>query len=223
MDIVRGPSPLLLAASIANDHSKQHMYQIFSDPELSRSFNNHISYACGLSQSYTDFQSSNIWTVVGEWSNALTDCATWLNGRGVGARWDGTWGNTPNQQVFGSCDGYTGSSSNFSDSFKQQMREYFEVQIDVGEQVQGWIFWAWKVRRSLARVILRPFELNKHHRPKAPMNGAIAKGWRGAGSPVTQQKGFTLISVRDPMPSISLTIPIDTMLLPYRTSYLLIS
>lgn len=133
-------------APIANGHLKKHMYQIFSDLELSRSFDQHISYACNLSQSFADFESSNIWTVVGEWSNALTDCALWLNGRGVGARWEGQWGDASNQQVFGTCEGYTGNYSTFSQDYKNQMREYFEVQIEVGESVQGWVFWAWKVR-----------------------------------------------------------------------------
>ena len=107
----------------------------------------HISYACNLRQSFADFQSANIWTVVGEWSNALTDCAKWLNGRGVGARWEGQWGDASGQHVFGTCNGYTGNYSTFSQDYKDQMRKYFEVQIEVGEQVQGWVFWTWKVRR----------------------------------------------------------------------------
>lgn len=121
------------------------MYQIFSDLELSRTMDQHVSYACNLSQSFVSFESANIWTVVGEWSIALTDCALWLNGRGVGARWEGKWGTASNQQVFGSCEGYTGDSSTFSQQFKDQLREYFEVQIEVGERVQGWVFWTWKV------------------------------------------------------------------------------
>ena len=134
------------SVTIPDGSLPKHMYQIFSDLELSRSFSQHINYTCTLSQSFVEFESSNIWTVVGEWSNALTDCAMWLNGRGVGARWEGKWGDAPNQEVFGSCAGYTGDSSNFSTQFKSQMREYFEAQIDVGEQVQGWVFWAWKAR-----------------------------------------------------------------------------
>ena len=58
----------------------------------------------------------------GEWSNAITDCAQWLNGRGVGARWDGTW--QPNQPTLGSCDGYTGNMSTFSDDYKTFLRKY---------------------------------------------------------------------------------------------------
>ena len=132
------------------------MYQIFSNTELSRSFDQHINYTCTLSQSFVDFESSNIWTVLAEWSSALTDCAKWLNGRGVGARWDGTWGTAEDQHFFGSCDGYTGDSSTFSAQYKAQLREYFEVQMEIAEQVQGWVFWTWKVchlHRTLLRVV----------------------------------------------------------------------
>jgi glucan 1,3-beta-glucosidase len=161
-------------APTANGRSKKHMYQIFSDEELARSFDQHISYACNLSQSYADFESSNTWTVVGEWSNALNDCALWLNGRGVGARWEGQWGSASGQQVFGSCQGYTGNYSTFSQSYKNQMREYFEVQVEVGESVQGWVFWAWKVR--VKADSLWAIGNDHRHRLRAPTSGAIVKG-----------------------------------------------
>ena len=183
---------------ITDGHSKKHMYQIFSNDELSRSIDQHISYACNLRQSFMDFQSSNIWTVVGEWSSALTDCAKWLNGRGVGARWEGQWGGASDRHVFGTCNGYTGNYSTFSQSYKDQMRKYFEVQIEVGEQVQGWVFWTWKVRRC--QISPGAIESNGYSRPRTRMTGAIVKEWQEAGSPATQPTGFTLISVHDPTP-----------------------
>lgn len=67
------------------------------------------------------YAKSNLYTVSGEWSNAITDCAKWLNGRGVGARWDGTW--QAGQQTFGSCDGLTGSSDSFSADYKTFLRK----------------------------------------------------------------------------------------------------
>ncbi|KAJ7035033.1 glycoside hydrolase family 5 protein [Mycena alexandri] len=110
---------------------------------LSRSFQDHISFACSSIQDLANFATGNIWTVVGEWSTAPTDCTQWLNGRGVGARWDGTWfiPNTP----LGSCAGWTGSYSNFSAEYKTFLRQYWEVQVTMGESVQGWIYWTWKV------------------------------------------------------------------------------
>ena len=68
-----------------------------------------------------NYSRSNLYTVSGEWSNAITDCAKWLNGRGVGARWDGTW--QSGQPTFGSCDGYTGSMDSFSDDYKTFLRK----------------------------------------------------------------------------------------------------
>ncbi|KAH6913081.1 glycoside hydrolase family 5 protein [Coprinopsis sp. MPI-PUGE-AT-0042] len=123
-----------------------HEYQIFSHLELERSMQEHIDYACGYIDSLGSFTSSNIWTVLGEWSNAMTDCARWLNGRGVGARWDGTWFNT--DQSHGSCEGYTGSYEGFSDEYKTFLRRYWEVQVEVGESIQGWIFWTWKAENA---------------------------------------------------------------------------
>ncbi|KAJ7773250.1 glycoside hydrolase family 5 protein [Mycena metata] len=123
-----------------------HEYQIFSVTELSRSFQDHINFACSSIQDLVNFATGNIWTVVGEWSTAVTDCTQWLNGRGVGARWDGTW-YTPNTPL-GSCAGWTGSYSNFSADYKTFLRQYWEVQVTMGESVQGWIYWTWKAENS---------------------------------------------------------------------------
>jgi glucan 1,3-beta-glucosidase len=135
-----------------------HSYQIFSDLELNRTLPDHISYACSSTMpSIVSFAQSNVWTVVGEWSTALTDCAKWLNGRGTGARWDMTWfpGGDPTSFFHGSCDGWTGSwngsdgGPGFSDQYKDMMRQYWEVQVETAEAVQGWIYWTWKVRTCL--------------------------------------------------------------------------
>ncbi|EFI27950.1 exo-beta-1,3-glucanase [Coprinopsis cinerea okayama7 len=120
-----------------------HEYQIFSHGELERSPQEHIDFACGYIDRLSSFASSNLWTVVGEWSNAITDCARWLNGRGVGARWDGTWYDT--DQYHDTCEGYTGSYHNFSEEYMAFLRRYWEVQVEIGESVQGWVFWTWKV------------------------------------------------------------------------------
>ena len=176
------------------------MYQIFSNRELSRTFDEHINYACNLSQSFVDFESSNIWTVVGEWSNALTDCAQWLNGRGIGARWEGEWGTASDQQFFGTCQGYTGDSSTFSQQYKDQMRKYFEVQIEVAERVQGWVFWTWKVRDHCFTNPPWAVGSNAYHRPRGRTIGAIVKEWQGAGSPAIRRTGFTPIFVHDSTP-----------------------
>ena len=59
-------------------------------------------------------------TVAGEFSNAINDCGTFLNGVGLGARYDGTYnGNWP---VVGSCNSwvdYTSWSQDLKDSIQQ--------------------------------------------------------------------------------------------------------
>ncbi|KAF8808719.1 glycoside hydrolase [Phlegmacium glaucopus] len=122
-----------------------HEYQIFSDLELNRTFDDHVSFACGYQQSLSSFSSSNIWTVIGEWSNAPTDCAKWLNGRGIGARWDNTYYPGPTSMYHGSCTNFTGSYVGFSQDYKAFLRKYWEVQVEIGENIQGWVFWTWKV------------------------------------------------------------------------------
>ncbi|OCB84685.1 glycoside hydrolase family 5 protein [Sanghuangporus baumii] len=86
--------------------------------------------------------------IVGEWSTANTDCAKWLNGRGIGSRWDGTWFPQQGTPVLGSCAGLTGDSENFSSNYKTFLRKYWEVQVDIGESVQGWVYWAWKTESA---------------------------------------------------------------------------
>ncbi|KAF9484376.1 glycoside hydrolase family 5 protein [Pholiota conissans] len=125
-----------------------HEYQIFSDDQLDRSFDDHINFACTYIQSLTSFANSNMWTILGEWSNAVTDCAQWLNGRGVGARWDGTWFPSSNSVVHGTCSNYTGSYTSWTNDYKTFLRKYWEVQVDVGESVQGWVFWTWKAENA---------------------------------------------------------------------------
>ncbi|OSD06598.1 glycoside hydrolase family 5 protein [Trametes coccinea BRFM310] len=123
-----------------------HQYQVFNYNQLAMSYDEHIADSCQVLSTLQSYAKSNLYTISGEWSNAITDCTKWLNGRGVGARWDGTW--QPGQQVFGSCDGYTGNSSAWSDDYKTFLRKYWESQVAIGEAVQGWVFWTWKAENS---------------------------------------------------------------------------
>ncbi|EKM58378.1 glycoside hydrolase family 5 protein [Phanerochaete carnosa HHB-10118-sp] len=120
-----------------------HEYQVFNYDQLELSFSGHINDSCQVLTQLQSYADSNIFTIIGEWTTAPTDCAMWLNGRGVGARWDGTW--QSGQPTFGSCDGWTGDMSTFSDDYKTFMRQYYETQVAIGEAVQGWVYWTWKV------------------------------------------------------------------------------
>ncbi|KAH9959615.1 glycoside hydrolase superfamily [Russula dissimulans] len=125
-----------------------HVYQIISNEELSRSQDQHIQFVCqNILPNLADFASGNMWTVSGEWwSTTITDCAVWLNGRGTGARWDGSIGG--GGPASGSCDGFTGDYTTFSQDYIAFLRKYWEVQVELGEAVQGWIYWTWKTESA---------------------------------------------------------------------------
>ncbi|KAF4612219.1 hypothetical protein D9613_004238 [Agrocybe pediades] len=115
-----------------------HIYQMFSDAENQRSDDEHIAQACAKA---SDITSSTLLTVVGEWTPAATDCAKYLNGRGIGSRYDGTF---PGSQKIGSCEGITGKASTFSEEYKEFLRKYWEAQVITYEKAGGWIQWTWK-------------------------------------------------------------------------------
>ena len=71
----------------------------------------------------------------------MNDCAKYLNGRGVGSRYDGTF---PGSTRVGSCAGKTGKASTFSAAYKALIGQFWEAQARSFEQGQGWIQWTWK-------------------------------------------------------------------------------
>ncbi|KAJ7161266.1 exo-beta-1,3-glucanase [Mycena crocata] len=117
-----------------------HIYTIFSENQMSQS--QHISTVCGKQSSLANF---DLWTVVGEWTPAHTDCAKYLNGRGVGSRYDGSY---PGSTRVGSCTGLTGAASSFSSSYKTFLRQFWEAQVISYEKGQGWIQWTWKAEKA---------------------------------------------------------------------------
>ena len=95
------------ATDVALDN---HVYQVFSPSEVQRSWGEHLSSACN---SGGNLRASPSWPIVGEWSLAAYDCAKWLNGRGVGARYDGSY---PGSYYIGNCGEWnTGSGQGFSE------------------------------------------------------------------------------------------------------------
>lgn len=120
-----------------------HQYQIFSDDQVAMSPSAHITAACKLGKK---IRSTDKWTIVGEWTGGITDCAQWLNGKGKGARYDGTF---PGSTKHGSCNGkYKGSVKALSAADKKNIRSFIEAQLDAYEQHTGWIFWTWKAESA---------------------------------------------------------------------------
>ena len=100
-----------------------HIYQVFSDAENARSNQDHINSACSNGATLAN---SQLWAIVGEWTPAMTDCAKYLNGRGVGSRYDGSY---DGESAVGSCSGKTGSISDLSSSYKTFLRQMYEAQV----------------------------------------------------------------------------------------------
>jgi glucan 1,3-beta-glucosidase len=83
---------------------------------------------------------------VGEWSSALTDCAKHLNGYNSGNRLEGTY---PSSHYVSSCAGKSGRVADWTQEWKDSIRRYIEVQLDVYEaKTQGWVFWNVKTEGS---------------------------------------------------------------------------
>lgn len=76
----------------------------------------------------------------------MTDCSQWLNGRGVGARYDGTYNyNGQSSSYIGSCDGkYSGTVAGLDATYRENIGKFIEAQLDGYEKAAGWIFWTWK-------------------------------------------------------------------------------
>jgi glucan 1,3-beta-glucosidase len=145
-----------------------HIYQIFSQDEVSMKPCDHVQAACANGPKVAG---TDKWLVVGEWTGAQTDCAQWLNGLGKGARYDGTLP-ASSSGYYGSCDGkFEGTVEGMSDVDKTNLEYYVEAQLDAYEQHSGWIFWAWKTEsapewhfQNLTRagLIPQPLDSRKH-------------------------------------------------------------
>ncbi|KAI4521815.1 glycoside hydrolase family 5 protein [Schizophyllum commune Loenen D] len=119
-----------------------HFYQVFVVDQLKWNFRQHIEHVCERASNVT---ATSLPTVVGEWTLALTDCAKYLNGLGVGARWDGTY---PDTHRLGSCDKWTGAGDKFDDKYREQLRAFRDAQVRTWLQGQGYFFWTWKAEEA---------------------------------------------------------------------------
>ncbi len=138
------------AQRVLLDH---HEYQVFDNKLIQLSNEKHREAVC---KSISPIQYTDKWVVIGEWSGAMTDCAKWLNGRDVGARYDATFNKTAtasapvaNLTATGSCSRIGNSIDNWDQTLKDDTRKYIEAQLDVFEgRAQGWFFWTFKTQGS---------------------------------------------------------------------------
>ena len=88
----------------------------------------------------------------GEWSQADTDCATYLNNVNVGSRWAGTLDfGDPSSSVLTpscpappcSCTDANADPSQYSTTYKQFLQMFAEAQMYSFEKAWGWYYWTW--------------------------------------------------------------------------------
>lgn len=116
-----------------------HHYQVFDNGKLTKNVDAHIKDICAHG---AELQRSEKWTIVAEWSGARTDCAKYLNGKGLGSRYDGT--KSADFKV-GDCAGKSvGTVAALPEGEKTNIRRYIESQLDAWEENNGWVFWTWK-------------------------------------------------------------------------------
>ncbi|KAF2017648.1 glycoside hydrolase family 5 protein, partial [Aaosphaeria arxii CBS 175.79] len=124
------------AQNVAVDH---HEYQVFRPDLVAMPPWQHRQLVCNNAESYNG---ADKWTFVGEWSGAMTDCAKYLNGRGVGARYDGSFGG--DSFWVGDC-GWVNDVNLWPESYKEDTRAFIEAQMAAFEtKTQGWIWWNFK-------------------------------------------------------------------------------
>ncbi|KAI9660133.1 MAG: exo-1,3-beta-glucanase [Bathelium mastoideum] len=124
---------------VAVDH---HEYQVFNNWQVALQPWQHRQYVCNGAVNYGG---ADKWTLVGEWTAAMTDCATWLNGYGTESRFEGKFDGSP---VVGSC-GTINDISTWNQTLKDDTRGYIEAQMEVYEATtRGWIFWNFKTENA---------------------------------------------------------------------------
>ncbi|QLL30828.1 hypothetical protein HG536_0A06430 [Torulaspora globosa] len=134
--------------NILVDH---HHYEVFTDSQLNNTqyqrIINIINYGESVHQELPYHPA-----VVGEWSGAITDCAFWLNGLGVGSRYDGSYYNTTNFTASGPPIGKCSSqlpASAWNSQYRVQVRQFIEAQLATySMKTSGWIFWNWKTENA---------------------------------------------------------------------------
>ncbi|KAK6527214.1 hypothetical protein TWF281_010403 [Arthrobotrys megalospora] len=135
-----------------------HEYVIFDNALLAMKHSAKITFACetwgqqisGSMDTATGFGP----TMVGEWSQADTDCTQYLNGIGNGARWTGTFSDSggvpkcPTGDKQCSCDLANADPKDMTPEYKLFLKTWAEAQMDAFEKSWGWFYWTWKTESA---------------------------------------------------------------------------
>ncbi|KAJ8607036.1 hypothetical protein MRB53_040545 [Persea americana] len=140
-----------------------HQYVIFNIDQLVLAHSAKIEFACqGWSQQTQQSMSTSTGFgnfLCGEWSQADTDCANYLNNVGQGSRWLGTL-NTgsvttsvltptcPTRNAQCVCDPANANPSTYSPAYKQWLMMFAEAQLHSYELGWGSFYWTWQTESA---------------------------------------------------------------------------
>lgn len=116
-----------------------HHYHMFDTGLLAMDIDSHINAVCQFGHQHLEASDKPV--IVGEWTGALTDCAKYLNGKGKGVRYDGTF---PSDKIGDCTNKATGSVADLPEGERADMRRFIEAQLSAFELKSGWVFWTWK-------------------------------------------------------------------------------
>ena len=134
-----------------------HQYMIFGGL-LKTDHKAKIQFACGsfLDQAKGSIDKSAGFgpTMIGEWSQADTDCVRHLNGYNGGSRWEGTFGESmgvpmcPTGDEQCRCELANSDPTSYTDEYKLFLKTFAISQMDAFEATWGWFYWTWKAETA---------------------------------------------------------------------------
>ncbi|KAF9431116.1 hypothetical protein BGZ94_008891 [Podila epigama] len=146
-----------------------HNYLIFDHNLIRLSRKDQANFPCDVWSK--DMQQSSAKfgpTLVGEFSSATNDCATHLNGIGVGSRWDGTFQSEEDKAAGkplnpakaacqpsknGHIEGYCSCQAqnrvgSYTPEYRKFLADFTQAQMDAFEQGLGWFYWNFKTETN---------------------------------------------------------------------------
>ena len=142
-----------------------HQYVIFNNEQIGMKHSAKVDFACSgwtAQMQRSENKATGFGpTMCGEWSQADTDCALYLNDVGVGSRWEGTMntGNastevlspqcpTQNNPIC-ECNDANADPSSYSAPYKQWLLDFAEAQMESFEAGWGWFYWTWDTESAV--------------------------------------------------------------------------
>lgn len=124
-----------------------HIYGVFTPDILSYGYVDNLRWTCGFEDTLPQ---APYWVIVGEFSLANTDCASALNGRGRGARWDNSLNGAEKLKFPGNCQERSGPDPDkWSASYRHQLSKSWQAQTWVYERGGlGWVYWTWRTESA---------------------------------------------------------------------------